>query len=224
MQNSNTEINIMIADDHQIFRDGLCGLLSSIDFIKNIVQSENGKQLIAQPALATTDIILLDIKMPIMDGIEAAHYIHQRYPRIGIIALSMFDEDDLIIEMLDAGAKGYLLKNANKEEIIDAIISVHSGTHYYCKTVNEKIKDILHNKKTNSVYYLNPSFSDRELEVIAYICLEYTAKEIADKMGLSFRTIEGYKKKVQEKLNVKNSVGVAIYALKHKLVDPSKYV
>ena len=158
-----------------------------------------------------------------MDGIQASKLILKKQPDIKIIALSMFDEETLIVDMLEAGAKGYLLKNADKQEILDAIETVYEDKTYYCHHTSAKLTNMIVKssfnpyKKKESV-----SFNERELEIIKLICQQNSSKEISDKLFLSSRTVEGYRTKILEKMNAKNTVGVVVYALKHNLIERSE--
>jgi DNA-binding NarL/FixJ family response regulator len=219
MQTILNDIKIIIADDHEIFRDGFKLMLSKQKDIQLIGEAANGRELVELVNEHIPDLVITDIKMPIMDGIEAAKKIAAQFPDMGIIGLSMFDEDDLIIDMLEAGAKGYLLKNANKEQIIEAIKTVYNGDPYYCKTTSNKLTQMIAKSKFNPYRKKEAiEFSDREQEIITLVCKELTNKEIADKLFLSSRTVEGHRLKIMEKMNVKNPVGLVVYALKHGLV------
>lgn len=211
-------IRLVIADDHEIFRDGLKLMLSKQDEIVLVGEADNGKQLIELVKEHKPDVAMTDIKMPVMDGIEAAKWLSEHHPDTGIIGLSMFHEDNLIIDMLEAGARGYLIKNADKNEVLDAIKSVYQQENYYCKHTTGKLARMIANSKFNP-YAKKPrlEFSDREREVVALICQEFTNKEIGEKLFLSPRTVEGYRVKIQEKMGVKNSVGIVVYAMKHGL-------
>ena len=211
-------IKLVIADDHEIFRDGLKLMLGKQEDIVLVGEADNGKQLIALVEEQRPDVVLTDIKMPVMDGIEATKWLSEHYPDTGIIGLSMFNEDNLIIDMLEAGARGYLIKNADKNEVIDAIKTVYQQDTYYCRQTTGKLARMIANSKYNP-YSRKPKieFSDREKEIIELICQEFTNKEIGEKLFLSSRTVEGYRMKIQEKMGVKNSVGIVVYAMKHGL-------
>lgn len=212
-------IRLVVADDHELFLDGLCLMLGKSPDIKVIANASNGKELCELAATEHPDIILSDIKMPLMDGVEAARKIIQANPSAKIIALSMFDEDHLVIDMLEAGAKGYLLKNAGKAEILEAIHAVHNGNTYYCRQTTNKLAGMIAKSKYNPYKKKEAVvFTDKETEIIRYICMQLTAQEMADKLFLSRRTIEGYRLKILEKMDVKNTAGVVVYALKHGLV------
>lgn len=214
-------IRIIIADDHEIFRDGLKLMLQKQPDIELLAEAEDGKELIEKTISLKPDVIITDVKMPRMDGASATRYLAEHHPEIGIIALTMFDEEEQIIEMLEAGAKGYLLKNADKEEIKDAIQSVYDQTPYYCKHTSHRLAQMVAKSKFNP--YRNKvktEFTDREKEIIGYICDGITNKEIGEKIFLSVRTVEGIRLKIMEKMNVKNTAGIIIYAIKNGHYTP----
>jgi DNA-binding NarL/FixJ family response regulator len=214
-------IKVAIADDHEIFRDGLRIMLQKQPDIKLIAEAGDGKDLIDQVEKEQPDIIISDVKMPRMDGVAATRYLSGHYPQIGIIALTMFDEEDLIIDMLEAGAKGYLLKNADKHEIVEAIKSVYNQQPYYCRHTSHKLAQMVAKSKFNPYKpQPRPEFNDRELEIITDICNGLTSKQIAEKIFLSVRTVEGLRMKIMEKMDVKNTAGIIIYAIKHNLYTP----
>ncbi len=212
-------IQLLMADDHEIFRDGFKLMLTKYPDIELVGEAENGKELLELTQKLQPDVIITDIKMPVMDGIEAAKKISELFPDIGIIGLSMFDEDDLIVDMLEAGAKGYLIKNAGKEQITEAIRTVYNNDPYYCKTTSHKLTSMIARSRFNPYKKAaKVEFSEREIEIIDLICNEMTNKEISDKLFISIRTVEGHRLKILEKMNVKNTVGLVVYAIKMGLV------
>ncbi len=216
MKNS---ISLVIADDHEIFRDGLALMLAKQDTVKLVGQAGNGQELLKVVKDKRPDIVLTDIKMPGMDGISTAKLLLQQFPGLKIIALSMYEEDDLIVEMLEAGAKGYLLKNADKREIIEAIVTVFEGNIFYCKHTTAHLASLIVKSKFDS-RAKDPGalFTDREREIIRLICRQHTAQEIGELLFLSKRTVEGYRTRILEKMEVKNTAGVVIFALKHNII------
>jgi len=222
--NTSPDIKIIIADDHEIFRDGLKLMLSKYPEIIILGEACNGKELIQLTLELQPDVVVTDIKMPVMDGIEAVKKLQEQFPHIGVIALSMFDEDDLIIDMLEAGAKGYLLKNSDKHEIIEAIKTVYQQNPYYCKSTSNKLVKMIARSTFNPYARKDKvEFSDREKQIIALICEENTNKEIGEKIFISTRTVEGHRQKIMEKMDVKNTVGLVIYAIRNKIYTaPSK--
>jgi two-component system response regulator NreC len=217
MQNT---IRLVIADDHEIFRDGLALMLSKQENLSLVGQAADGRELIQLVAREQPEIVLTDIKMPLLDGIEASKILLQKDPQLKIIALSMFEEDNLIVEMLEIGAKGYLLKNADKKEILEAILTVHEGNIFYCRHTTTRLASLIvkskfdpHKKKTKT------QFTERETAIIRLICMQYTAQEIGDRVFLSRRTVEGYRTRILEKMEVKNTAGVVVFALRHGLIS-----
>ncbi|MDB5116903.1 MAG: Two component transcriptional regulator, LuxR family [Mucilaginibacter sp.] len=213
-------INIVIADDHEIFLDGLALMLSKHPGFKVCGRASNGQQLQEVVDREKPDIVLTDIRMPVVDGIQSTKQILAAHPAMGVIALSMFDEENLIIEMLEAGAKGYLLKNAHKDEIIDAINSVYQNKNYYCAQTSFLLATmIVRSNKFNSNTQPQPIvLNDREKIIIQMICQQQTTQQIADKICLSKRTVEGYRVKILEKIQAKNTAGVVIFALKNSII------
>jgi DNA-binding NarL/FixJ family response regulator len=156
--------------------------------------------------------------MPGVDGLQATRHIAKLFPQIGIIALSMYDEDNLIVEMLEAGAKGYLLKNAHKNEIIEAIKAVKDGDNYYCNDTSTKLAQMIAKSRfRNADKTERIDFTEREFAVIRCICQEMSNKQIASELKLSIRTIEGYRDRIQEKIGAKNAAGIVVYAIRNQI-------
>lgn len=212
MMKSLNPIRIVLADDHEIFRDGFKAMLRKQPSVELIGEAANGEELIEVTRRLKPDVVVTDIKMPKMDGLQATKILFEEFPDMGIVALSMIDEETLIIDMMEAGAKGYLLKNAHKNEIIEAIKSVNEGHIYYCDGTSAKLTKLI--AKSDKIPFNKKSakaeLSQKELDVILLICQEKTNKEIADELNLSIRTIEGYRDRIFEKVGAKNSAGVVI--------------
>ena len=153
-----------------------------------------------------------------MDGVAACQIINKNYSSIGLIALSSFDEQRLIYEMFDAGAKGYLLKNSNFEEIVDAVKTVHNGKMYYCNSTSTSLIKLLAPSKYNHQKRKSIEFCKCEINIIRMICQQLTTKEIADQLHLSIKSIEYYSKNIKEKIDAKNMVGIALFAVKNDIV------
>ncbi len=211
------KITIALADDHEIFLDGLNMMLEKIPEFTIIGQAKNGEELIELVENNHPDVILTDIQMPKMDGIEATRNLIAKNPLTKIIALSMFDEDNMIAEMIEAGAKGYLLKNADKKEIIFAIHTVHNNHSYYCETASVRLLRLIARNRKQNLADLK-EFTIREMEIIKMVCKQKTAQQIADELFISKRTVDGYKQKIEDKMEVKNTAGLVVYALSHKLI------
>jgi DNA-binding NarL/FixJ family response regulator len=212
-------IKIVLADDHEIFRDGFKAMIKKQSSVELIGEASNGEELIQVVRQLKPDVVVTDIKMPKMDGLEATKALSAEFPNIGIIALSMIDEETLIIDMMEAGAKGYLLKNAHKNEIVEAIKAVNDHHIYYCDGTSAKLSRMI--AKSDKIPFnrksSRPDLSQKEIDIILLLCEEMTNKEIADRLGLSIRTIEGYRDKILEKVGARNSAGIVIYAIRNKI-------
>lgn len=212
-------INLAIADDHKIFRNGLKATLEDCADFNLIIEASNGKELIGQLATRTPDVILMDIKMPEMDGMQTTAHIHQNFKDIKVLALSMHNEDKYIVDMMKAGASGYLLKNAEPEEIIEAIATVYNKGFYFNEHLSVTlIKQLVGPGQADSGQQ-SIELNDREIEVLKLVCQEYSNQEIADKIFLSVRTVEGYRARLFEKTGSKNLVGLVIFAIKRGIIS-----
>jgi DNA-binding NarL/FixJ family response regulator len=213
----------VLADDHEIFRDGLKLMLSKFNNIKLEGDASNGRELVQLVDKTKPHIVITDIKMPLMDGVEATKYITQHHKDIGVIALSMFDEVSLIVEMLEAGASGYLVKDCDKTEIKEAIERVYSKEQYYCRHTGNKLMQVMaRNAKKEQKKNTLLSLSDKEKEIVQLICKQFTTKEIGEQLFMSPRTVEGYRLKILEKLEAKNTAGIVIAAIKQGLYTPEE--
>ena len=212
------EIKLIIADDHPVFRDGLNVVLRRQDFISKITQASDGSEVIRILESEMYDVILMDIKMEPMNGVQATEIIHSRFPNVKIIALSMFGEERYINEMISKGASGYLLKNSNKTEIIQAIKSVIRGKSYFSEEVAGFIVDRLVDGKSGNGE--NYRYTEERLrDVIFLISHEKTSKEIAALMNLSVRTIDDCRIDVMKKTNSKSAIGVLKYAMQNGIFE-----
>lgn len=209
-------IRISIADDHELLRKGFHTLLRKQKDIEIIGEAENGKELLQLLELDQPDVVVTDIRMPVMDGIEATRKIREAYPHLPVLALTMFNEESLIIDMLEAGAKGYLLKNTNQVELVEAIKAVKNGGTFFCPSTSEKLKKMICQSKFNPYRKMaRPNFTPSEIQIMQFICKEYQNKEIAEKMKLSVRTVESYRERIFEKTGSKTVAGITIYAIKN---------
>jgi two-component system, NarL family, invasion response regulator UvrY len=217
-----TNASVAIVDDHILLRNGLANLIRGLETYAVLFEANNGKDFIKQlqPRLLP-DIVLLDINMPEMDGYETALWLKRNYPGIKILALSMYDNENSIIRMMKNGAKGYILKDIDPMEFRRALDSLMRKGFYYSELITGKLihavskMDDEPDDLPKAPAQLNP----RETEFLKLVCTEMTYKEIAEKMFLSARTIDGYRDALFEKLNVKSRVGLVLYAIKNNIVN-----
>ena len=215
-------IKVAIADDHKIFRKGVILSLRQYNNIKFIFEAENGEELInaVTDAIEKPDVILMDLKMPVKDGIETTKYINKNFPAIRVIILTMYEDERFVGHLMDSGANGYLLKSTDPTEIKKAISDVMRTGFYLNNFVNKVlIKKNYAKQKFNPNLNSEAVVSEREKEVLNLVCMEYTAQEIAQKMDISARTVEAIKDRLMERFGVKNSVGLVFYAMKNSLID-----
>lgn len=211
-------ISILIADDHLIYREGLKLMLSCNPqfWIKGEVS--NGKDLLLHVKQLAPDIIITDIRMPFMDGIEATKKLCRTYPGIRIIALSSFSDDYLIIEMLEAGAQGFLVKGIGPEELSKAINTVYIHKPYFSLEVTEKISRIIAGRSNEKKSLRHITLTEMEKQIVKLICKELTSKEIAARLSVGKRTIESYRIRIMDKLGAKSVASIITYALRSGLI------
>lgn len=217
--NQYSEISIIVAEDHELFREGICNRIKQEKGFTLLGQAENGKALLSLLLELAPDIVIMDINMPEMNGIQATRELLKLYPDTKVIALTMYDNDDTILDMIEAGAQGYILKNADYHEIAEVTRKVHNGEKAYCKLINHKIIELLtKNRYRKYTQAAQSEITSLELDIIRMTCQSYSAKEIAEILKMNFRTIEGHKSRLLARFDVKNAAGLVVYAIKHKLV------
>ncbi len=215
--------NIAIVDDHTMFRKGLITLINLFPNYSVLFDAANGKDFIAQlNPKKLPDIVLMDITMPDMDGYSTTEWLQKNYPDVKVLALSTMDSESAIIKMIKSGAKGYILKDAEPAELRFAFDEVMSQGYFYNELITRKVMNavssLVDSKNPVSVF---AKLTERELEFLRYCCTEITYKEMADKMFVSVRTVEGYRDALCEKLDLKSRVGLAMYAIKNQVVNIS---
>jgi len=206
------KISVYIVDDHSLFREGLKLLLSNLDYIDQIYEAENGQQFIDNLAKNPVDIAMLDIEMPVMNGIQAARLAKAIAPDIKLIALSMYSDENYYLSMIDAGACGFLLKNSNFQEVEKAIVDVYNDKSYISIEI---LNNILKHPQKNNFSNFNESLTDREGEILLLICKGLTNSQIADQLVLSKRTVDKHRENLLQKTQSKNTANLVIYALKN---------
>ncbi|WP_321371446.1 response regulator transcription factor [uncultured Draconibacterium sp.] len=212
------KIDIVVTDDHMLFRKGMMALLEDFEMVGNIYEAGNGVQLLKllESIDKLPDLILLDINMPEMDGVEVLKYLHRDYPKISILILSMEDAPSLVVHLINEGVNGYLLKSADPEELELAVKKVMKNDFYFSGSLSGAVLQGL--KSTTSHDLVKKlKLTKRELQVLELLCEELTAIEIGERLGLSARTIEGHKYNLLEKTETKNMAGLVIFAIKNNL-------
>jgi DNA-binding NarL/FixJ family response regulator len=207
-------IRIALVDDHRLFRSGIAALIRNFDRYSILFEAGDGEEMMRKitPKLKP-DIILLDINMPKMDGINAARWLRNVHPEINIIVLSMFEDAEKVLTMVKMGVKAYLLKDAEPHEFEDALHKVSENELYYPDFVTKYLVDKFDNE------FNITKLNSREIEFLKLAGTELTYKQIAEQMCISSRTVDGYRDQLFEKLHIKNRIGLALYAIKNKLID-----
>jgi len=217
------KINVFIVEDQSIFRGGLKLLLQEMPEINLIGEAANGKEFLDQLKIEKPDIVLMDIKMPVMDGIEATRLALEQYPDLKVLVLSMFGEEEYLIRMLEAGVRGFLLKNTEESELHAALLLVAEGKNYFSNELLPALtgsfmkKKDYHDEKTD----IKQKLTRRELEVLGYICKGYTNKEIAEVCFISPRTAGGHRNNLLEKTGCRNTAELVGFGIKYDLFKQS---
>ncbi len=212
--------NIALTDDHVLLRNGLAELVAKLGHTI-LFEADNGQDFIDKlDAQHLPDIVLLDINMPEMDGYDTSQWLKQHHPQVKVLALSMYNNEASIIRMLKCGAKGYILKDSEPWELQLAIESLATKGYYYSDLVSGKLINAINkiDDVGNDVNTVN-NLGEREIEFLKHICTEKTYKEIADKLCVSPRTVDGYREQLFEKLKIRTRVGLAMYAIKNGIVN-----
>ncbi|MCF8234474.1 MAG: response regulator transcription factor [Bacteroidales bacterium] len=210
-------IKIIIADDHKLFREGLVNLLSDAGDIEIVGEAENGKMALEQIEKLNPNVVLMDVSMPVMSGVEATRNILKNHPEVKVIALTMHSDQHYVKAMLEAGARGYLFKNCTYDQLIDAINSVHSGKKYLSNDITEVLIQEYLNKDENKAE--TTGLTARELEVLILFAEGKSTKEIADEIFVSIKTVGTHRQHILEKLNLNSTADMVKYAIRNGLVS-----
>jgi DNA-binding NarL/FixJ family response regulator len=211
------KLKIFIVDDHEFFRNGLKMVINRLKYAKVTGEAANGKEFLELLSKEEPDIVLIDIQMPQMNGIEATRAALEEYPDLKIAALTMFDDEEYVQSMIDAGAKGFLLKNITKDILDQALQAIQSGKNYYSPELFDFFtKKVVSEPRSDEQ---DIQLTRREKEILQLICDGLNNKEIADRLFISERTVVGHKSNLLSKTNCKSSVGLLSYAIKHRLVE-----
>ncbi len=219
------KVKIILVDDHKIFREGLAFMISKLKNFEVVGEASNGKAFLKQIEELDADIVIMDISMPNIDGIEATKRALTKNPDLKVIALTMFCDEDYYYKAVQAGVSGYVLKDSGKDELIEAMETVVSGENYFSQKILHHILVSLDKGKTNKSDHENDKvkLTNRETEILNLICQGLSNSEISDKLCLSLRTIEGHKSNLLSKTGVKNSISLVMYAIKNKYVNISLF-
>jgi DNA-binding NarL/FixJ family response regulator len=204
------KINIILVDDHTLFREGLKFLLAGSNFINEIYEAENGEQFIGCLKVKQVDIVLLDIEMPVMNGIDAAREAFGIKPDIKIIAVTMYSDESYYSSMIDMGVSGFLLKNSNFAEVKKAILDVWEGKNYFSLEILQSFMKIINKTNTKTAKI---DLTAREIEVLYQICLGRSNSEIADNLFISKRTVDKHRENLLQKTNSKNTASLVVFAI-----------
>ena len=212
-----SKIKIIIADDHTMFLQGVDSMLKNEKSIEIVGKATNGEEVLAILENKDANMVLVDISMPKMDGIELTKFMKQRHPEIKILILSTHSNSQMIAKLIRLGANGYLLKNAEREELLEAIHTIHKNEEYFSKEVKDIYNEF--NLKLNQKSFSITELSTREKEILKLISQELTAQEIADKLFISMNTVNTHRRNLLSKLNMKNTAGLVKYAVENGFLD-----
>lgn len=215
-------IKIAIADDHQIFRDGIKMALSGKPDLKMLWEAEDGKDLMHKIAIKKPDVLLMDIRMPEIDGINAIEMLRKEYDDVKIIVLTMYDDQQMISKMMEMGANAYLTKTTEPEEIYEAILSCMNDDFYFNSLVNNAVMGKLMQKKNVRQQYGNAApitFNEKEIKILQLLAEDKTTEEISKTIFLSPRTIETIRQNMKSKVGAKTIAGLIMYGMRNKLID-----
>lgn len=217
-------IQVALADDEALFRKGMKLLLEDYEGISVVLEAQDGAQLLQllQQAPALPDVLLLDMKMPNLNGVDTAKALQEQFPHIKIVVLSTYFSKAFIVNMIELGAGAYLPKNANPDDVVATIREVYQNGFSYNQAVLEVIREnMLQKSKPKIPLSFGVELTSREKEILQLICEEYTTGEIAEKLFISPRTVDGHRNNLLEKLGCKNVAGLVVYAIQHQLVKIS---
>ncbi len=216
-------IKVLLADDHRIIREGLTHLISDVKGIDVMGEAGNGKEVMNfMNNHKRVDLVLMDVNMPVMNGIDTTQMLSKKYPKTKVLGLSFYNDERYITKMIEAGAKGYILKSTGKDELISAIKTLYRGQLYFSPEVSGIILDKqARQEKTNdlSADDIRNLLTEREIEILGMIAGEMTNTDIADKLGLSHRTVDTHRGNILKKLGVKNTAGLVRAAIKAGFID-----
>jgi DNA-binding NarL/FixJ family response regulator len=213
-------IKIAIADDHKIFRDGIRMALKNKEYLKILWEAEDGRDLMHKIQLKKPDVLLMDIRMPELDGINAIPLLRKEYDDLKIIVLTMYDDQEMISKMMELGANAYLTKTTDPEEIYQAILTCMNEDYYFNDMVNKAVLSKLQTKRSVRQFYPNPiKFSEKEVRILKLLAEDKTTEEISKEVFLSPRTVETIRQTMKTKVGAKTIAGLIMYGMRNKIID-----
>lgn len=217
---TDSQIKFAIADDHKIFRDGIKMALGGRPQLKLLWEAEDGKEMLHKLTIKKPDILLMDIRMPELDGINALQVIKQEHHEVKIVVLSMYDDEQMVTKMMEMGANAYLTKTTDPNEIYEAILTCMNEDFYFNDLVNQAVLLKLNHKRTIKNFYPNSvKFSEKELQILKLLTEDKTTEEISKEVFLSPRTIETIRQNMKNKVGAKTIAGLIVYGMRNRLVE-----
>lgn len=208
-----------MVDDHKLFREGLKLLLSTQDFVHHIYEASNGKEFIENLSFVDCDVVLMDIEMPEMNGIDATREALHMRPNLKVIVLSMYGDEQYYYKMIDAGAKGFMLKNSGIENVVTAIKKVAAGENFFSEELLFNILNTIRDNTKAEATLPDNEISDREMEILYHVCKGESNQEIADELFISKRTVDKHRANLLSKTGCRNTAALVMYAIKNKIID-----
>jgi len=213
-------IKVSIADDHKIFRDGIKMALKNKEYLRILWEAEDGKDLVHKMQIKRPDVLLMDIRMPEVDGINAIGLLRKEYEDVKIIVLTMYDDQEMISKMMEMGANAYLTKTTDPDEIYQAILTCMNDDFYFNDLVNKAVLSKLQTKRQVRQFYPSPiKFSEKEIRILKLLAEDKTTEEISKEVFLSTRTIETIRQNMKTKIGAKTIAGLIMYAMRNKIID-----
>lgn len=213
-------LSVILADDHRIFRDGIKSLLSELEYISIVGEVSTGEELLEMLKTTFANIVIMDISMPGITGIEATRQLTNRFPEVKTMILSMHTNEEFVINSVKAGAKAYLPKDTGREELLEAIKIVGEGGEYYSKSVSDSfLKNYIKRSKIEQSLSDECELTQREIEILKLAASGISNKDIADKLFISIKTVDAHKNHIMQKLKLKNTAEMVLYAIKKKIIE-----
>lgn len=214
-------IKLALADDQVLFRRGLTMLLRDLPDVQVVFECANGEELLTGLKNNAVDVVLLDLEMPVLNGMDTMKRMREEFPQVKVIVLSMHSEEKFIVHLMELGANGYVLKTAEPDEIEDAVRSVATSGYHFSEMVSRvMLHGLVKKDKVKPTFSDVDPLTDRELDVLRLICQELTTTEVAGKLFLSPRTVEGYRNNILQKIGARNTAGIVVYAMSKGLYTP----